>query len=146
MRLQPVQNGVLTAGELLAAGLAFEIQDRLLFSMAALSDQGVDVIIRDPEIFAIWVRTKITLGGYFLDWTAATFSQTPGRGHFWFGRSLSTLFFHAERAIPFAFGFHHERFTGLCCAFLFLEEASKPIPPQKMKEFKTKNQNRKDYQ
>jgi hypothetical protein len=40
-------------------------------------------------------------------------------------------------AIPFAFRFHHARIAGLCCAFLFLEEASKPIFPQKKIKFKT---------
>ena len=53
MRLQPVQDGILAAGEFLPAGLAFQVSNRFLLSMAAVANQGMDAFIGDPEIFTI---------------------------------------------------------------------------------------------
>ena len=47
----------LLTGEFLAAGLAFEILNRLLFSMTAVSDQGMDIFIGDAIIFAFFIWT-----------------------------------------------------------------------------------------
>jgi len=59
-------------------------------------------------------------GGWTLE-AAVAFPQTPGRGCFWFWRSMFPLFFYTKRAIPFAFGLHHVRFAGLFGFSIFLK-------------------------
>jgi len=88
--------------------------------------QGMDAFISDAIIFATWVWTKVSMGGYFL-MTAATFPQPPGRGHS--GLENPCLpFSSTQNGQSRSLSVHQARVTGLCCAFLFLEEAQDPSP------------------
>ena len=146
MHLQPVKNRVLPHREFLAAGLAFQISNLLLLSMTAVSNQGMDTLIRDPVIFATWIGAKVSLGRLSLLRPSSSLPQTPGLWYSWLKQFAFSFLVHAKQAIPLAFGLHHVRFAGLCCAFLFLEERPDPIPPQKTIKFKTQDQNSQDYQ
>jgi hypothetical protein len=59
---EPIERGVSAGSELPLTGLAEEILNRLMATMVAIADQGVDGRVRVPEVVAIRMRTSVTLG------------------------------------------------------------------------------------
>jgi len=110
---QAVQNRVKTDGELLAAELAAQILNALIFSVRAISNEGMDVLVIDQVVITAWIGTEITLypNGLFL--APNPFAQIPEKDVFCAGncRIVSdSCFGSAVRAIPIFFWFQNPWF------------------------------------
>ena len=57
--LQPVQNRVLPARELLPTRLALQVPDRFVFPMLPIPHQRMDLFVVYPVVFTFRVRTEI---------------------------------------------------------------------------------------
>jgi hypothetical protein len=60
--LQSIERGVPAGGEFTLTSLAEEILNGLVPAMMAVTDQGMDGRVRDPDVIAIGVGTGVTLG------------------------------------------------------------------------------------
>ncbi len=75
---QPVQRGVASSTERGAAGRASKRLDLLGMPMLAISDEGVELSIGDPEVRTLRVGTSEALGVHSLGCSPPAFDLAPG--------------------------------------------------------------------
>jgi len=131
---QAIQNRVTAHRELLAAELAAQILNALVFPMRAISDGRMDGLIIDQVVITARIGTEISLctNGFFL--ASNPFTQAPREDVFCANdcRIVSaSCFCFAVRAIPICFWFQNPWF-GSGRGFLF----STWDPPQGLKLLK----------
>jgi len=88
---QSVQRGVASSTERGAAGRASKRLDLLGMPMLAISDEGVDLTIGDPEVRTLRVGTSEALGVHSLGCSSPAFDLAPGTRH------LEALVLHPTR-------------------------------------------------
>jgi len=73
---------VTTDGELLAAELATQILDALVFPMRPISNERVEGLILNQIVIAAWIGAEKTMGANGLFLTPNPFAQAPGNDMF----------------------------------------------------------------
>ncbi len=77
---EPIQDGVFARSRFLGASAALEILDEIFLATLAIPDNGVDMLIGDPEIVTSRVGVEAALRVDALLGTADPFDLVPGDG------------------------------------------------------------------
>ena len=79
---QAIQDGVMADGELLAAELAAQVLDALIFSMCAIFDERVEGLSLNQKAIAAWIDAEQAMGANGLFLPPNPFAQASGEDVF----------------------------------------------------------------